>query len=153
MAAAMQLQSRAPGPLACSWRNQGGVTSRQATTFPFPSLQSTGHWSISMASWSSLRLALRMTDDWREAFFHSFLHFLCQHALIALHLLPRRAAQSYASRQRLQQGTVHAACLLLSISQSSIICLVARPCLDHLQISSFFTLSPSHQFLAARMKH
>ena len=28
-----------------------------------------------------------------------------------------------------------------------------RPCLDHLKISSFFTLSPSHQFLDACMEH
>jgi hypothetical protein len=27
------------------------------------------------------------------------------------------------------------------------------PCLDHLKIPSFFTLSPSHQFLAAYMEY
>jgi hypothetical protein len=28
-----------------------------------------------------------------------------------------------------------------------------RPCLDDIKISSFFTLSPSHQFLAACMEY
>jgi hypothetical protein len=29
----------------------------------------------------------------------------------------------------------------------------ASPCLDHLKIPSFFTLSPSHQFLAACIEY
>jgi hypothetical protein len=31
--------------------------------------------------------------------------------------------------------------------------LLVTPCLDHLKIPSFFTLSPSHQFLAACMEY
>ena len=39
------------------------------------------------------------------------------------------------------------------VSVAGMCTLLLAPCLDHLQILSFFTLSPSHQFLAVCMEH